>query len=156
MNRLTLILIVLFGCTNSSNVTDQFEIQGDACAVHSDQTACRADSGCAWYAYGRPCPANDSTCPSGVCQSASSGGGGGGGGTGSGTASCVCFNGGVCFEQTGGTPQQLGSTPQPVPLPIQCAQVPDQGDRCALIQNQGHCTASPTVTGLCLCDNGIR
>ena len=65
------------------------------------------------------------------------------------TTSCMCSNGGVCFEQIGGPPQ---STP---PM-IGCAQVPDQGDRCALIKDQGRCTASTSVTGLCLCDNGIR
>jgi hypothetical protein len=85
-----------------------------------------------------------------------SGGGGGdgsgsGGGHGTGMASCVCFNGGVCFEQIG-RPVQSTSTPPE----IQCAQVPDQGDRCSLIKDQGHCTASPSVTGLCLCDGGAR
>jgi hypothetical protein len=63
----------------------------------------------------------------------------------------VCFNGGVCFEQIGGTVQPTGEPPE-----IQCAVVPDQGDRCALIAGQGHCSASPNVTGLCICDNAIR
>jgi hypothetical protein len=65
------------------------------------------------------------------------------------TASCVCRNGEVCFEQIGGPAQST------MPM-FGCAQVPDQGDRCALIQDQGRCTASTSVTGLCLCDNGIR
>ncbi|HEX3766367.1 MAG TPA: hypothetical protein VHW23_47065, partial [Kofleriaceae bacterium] len=122
MKRIAILLVVLCGCTDNENTTGQAQIQGDACAVHNDQTACQADDVCAWYDYGRPCPVNDSTCASGVCQSTSSGGGTGGGGTGSGTASCVCFNGGVCFEQLGGTVQQ-STSPE-----VQCADVPDQGD----------------------------
>jgi hypothetical protein len=153
MNRLALMLAVVLGCTDSKNTTDQLEIQGDACAVHSDQSACAADHTCIWYDYGRPCPPDGSFCPGGVCQSITSGGGGGGSGGhgGTGTASCVCFNGGVCFEQIGGP-----ARPTSTPPAVQCAQVPDQGDRCSLIEDQGHCIASPSVTGLCLCDNGVR
>ena len=152
MNRLAFLLVVLFGCTDSKNATDQLEIRGDVCAVHSDQTACAADHTCIWYDYGQPCPPGGSFCPGGVCQSKSSGGGGGGGsgsGGGTGVASCVCFNGGVCFEQIGGPVQSA-------PPAVQCAQVPDQGDRCSLIEDQGRCTASTSVTGLCLCDSGVR
>jgi len=30
------------------------------------------------------------------------------------------------------------------------------GDPCPRIQGQGMCTDSTTVSGLCICDNGIR
>jgi len=148
MNRLAVVLVLVSGCADHKRAADQLAIEGDACAARLDKASCAADLSCTWFALGRPCPVSDSTCPSGVCQSSSSGGGGGG--TGTGSAACVCFDGGVCFEQVGGTVQPAGG---PV---IECAAVPDQGDRCALIEGQGHCVASPNVTGLCICDNGLR
>jgi hypothetical protein len=57
----------------------------------------------------------------------------------------------VCFEQVGGTVQQ-GSGEE-----VQCA-VPGagSGDVCARIEGQGTCRPSEAVSGLCVCDNGIR
>ena len=151
MNRLAVVVVLVFGCAEHRSPVDQLAIEGDVCATHNDNATCASDLGCTWYALGRPCPVDDSTCPTGVCQSSSSGGdSGGGGGTGTGSAACVCFNGGVCFEQIGGTVQPPGG---PV---IQCALVPDRGDRCSLIEGQGHCSATPNIAGLCICDNGQR
>jgi hypothetical protein len=56
----------------------------------------------------------------------------------------------VCFEQLGGPAQS--SPPQ-----VECIDPsPGTGDACARITGEGNCSDSPDVTGLCLCDNGIR
>ena len=67
-------------------------------------------------------------------------------------AACACPNDGVCFEQVGGTAQSGGGDPD-----IQCTTpAAGDGDPCARIRGQGTCNDDPNVSGLCLCDNGIR
>ena len=128
-----LVLALLLGCATHKGSTNEPVLSGDPCALHPDEARCTADSACVW---------------AGACMSKSGGGAGGGGG--SGQASCVCFNGDVCFEQIGGPAMQ--TEPQ-----IECAQpAPGSGDPCTRIQNEGTCTDSTTVMGLCICDNGIR
>lgn len=129
------------------------QITGDSCAVHVDDTTCTADSACTWLGTGCGCPANDPSCScsAGSCVS-KSGGSGAGSGSGSASAACACSDGGVCVEQIGGPAQQSGTDPQ-----IQCiTPAPGSGDPCARIQGEGTCTDSPTVSGLCTCDNGER
>lgn len=147
----------LVACTTSNSSTIDPVLNGDSCAVHTDQQTCAGEPDCNWYALGRPCPDDGSYCQSGVCQGPSGGSGsgsssGGGGGSASGHAVCACLNGGVCFEQVGGPAQQGGTTPQ-----IQCT-IPaaGNGDVCTRVVGQGHCSDSANVGGLCICDNGIR
>ena len=119
-------------------------VTGDDCAVHADQTSCLADQGCTWADLGRPCQLG-MPCQSGVCFAQTMGSGSGSVGTG-----CACPNGGVCFEQIGGPAIQS-------PPEIECTlPSPGTGDPCSRITGEGTCTPSLEVTGLCLCDNGIR
>ena len=144
------LLCFLVACAADKTSSTGAEVTGDDCAVHNDQASCAADTGCQWEDLGRPCQ-DGQPCVSGVCSSPpGSGGGGSGSGSSSGHAACACPNGGVCFEQIGGTAQQ--GDPE-----IQCA-TPSagSGDPCSLITGEGTCTDDPNVTGLCLCDNGIR
>lgn len=149
MKSLGLAIALLFAaCSATENIGQQNApvINGDDCAVHSDQTSCLADSGCAWAELGRPCQIGV-PCQSGVCYSPGSGSGSG---SGSGMAGCACPNGGVCYEQIGGPAVQN-------PPEVQCTvPAPGSGDPCSRITGQGTCTDSLDVTGLCLCDNGIR
>jgi hypothetical protein len=91
---------------------------------------------------------------SGECQSKTTGGSGSGSGSGSSSAGCACTDGGVCFEQIGGTAQQGGGPDiqcyGPAACPGGCGTVCDE------IEGQGTCTLDPNVENLCLCDNGIR
>jgi hypothetical protein len=148
-SALVLVFVIACGGGDDSSKSGAAQLSGDACAAHIDQASCVADSPCQWYALGRPCPGDGSYCQSGVCQDPNAGGGSGSGGAG---AACACPDGGVCFEQVGGTVQQ-GSAGEE----IQCA-VPGagSGDACARIEGQGTCRPSETVSGLCVCDNGIR
>jgi hypothetical protein len=62
---------------------------------------------------------------------------------------------GICMEQVGGPALPGAGTPQ-----IQCVD-PTPGCLgwpavCGCITGQGHCQPSTTVTGMCICDNGIR
>lgn len=143
------VVVGALGCTTSKDSTNQPLITGDTCAVHVDPSSCTGDQGCMWYGFGRACPANEPNCPSGVCQGSS--GSGSGSGSGSAGAGCACPNGGVCFEQIGGPAQPAGD-PE-----IQCA-TPTAGDTdpCTRITGEGTCTDSTSISGLCLCDNGIR
>lgn len=142
------LLILLAACSGHQSSTTA-QVTGDTCAVHVDQTTCLTESGCQWYGLGRPCPTDGSYCQSGVCQGPNAGSGSG---SASGGAACACPDGGVCFEQIGGTAQDMGGTAD-----IQCA-VPaaGSGDVCARIEGEGTCRDSETVSGLCICDNGIR
>jgi hypothetical protein len=120
--------------------------------VHVDQTTCTADTPCTWYELGRPCPDDGTVCQSGVCSNPAGSGSGGGSGSGSTGAGCACSNGGVCYEQVGGTAQQGGTGPE-----VQCTTpAAGDGDPCGRIAGQGVCSDSTQVTGLCICDNGIR
>jgi hypothetical protein len=148
--RTTVVLAFLIACGgDDGGKSGAAQLSGDSCAAHVDQESCVADSPCQWYGLGRPCPADGSYCQSGVCQDPGAGGGSGSGGAG---AACACPDGGVCFEQVGGTVQQGSGGDE-----IQCA-VPGSGsgDVCARIEGQGTCQPSETVSGLCVCDNGIR
>jgi hypothetical protein len=149
MRSILAVLVFAIGCTSSDSGTSQPQLDGDTCAVHLDQTDCLAQSGCNWYAYGRPCPNDGSYCPAGVCQSAGSGSGSGSGSAG---AACACSDGGVCFEQLGG-PAQQGSGASEVGC---TTPAPGDGDPCARIEGQGTCSDSDQVSGLCVCDNGVR
>lgn len=64
----------------------------------------------------------------------------------------TCPGGGVCFEQVGRTVQQGGDVDE-----IQCTvSGAGSGDACGRIEGEGMCRPSETVSGLCVCDNGIR
>jgi hypothetical protein len=150
--RLAPVLVALAACSSQQSSTTA-QVSGDMCAVHVDQTSCMAESGCQWFGLGRPCPTDGSYCQSGVCQAPGSGSGSSGSGSGaSGGVGCACSDGGVCFEQIGGPAQMTGSSPQ-----IMCT-VPaaGSGDPCTRIVGEGTCKDSETVSGLCICDNGIR
>ncbi len=144
------IALVISACSATENIGQQNApiVHGDDCAVHVDQTSCLADQGCTWADLGRPCQLG-MPCQSGVCFSQTMGSGGGSG-SGSGHTGCACPDGGVCFEQLGGPAQS-------VPPEVQCTvPAPGTGDPCPRITGEGTCTASLDVSGLCLCDNGIR
>jgi hypothetical protein len=136
-------------CTTHPTSSSSTEpvLSGDDCAVHVDQMTCHAESGCMWFGYGRPCPPDGSACPAGVCQGPTSGGGTG---SGSGTA-CACPDGGVCFEQIGGPAVPAGDPEIACTTPAA-----GDGDPCTRIVGEGTCSDSPTVGGLCVCDNGER
>ena len=151
MLRILTLALVLVACTDHKSTTDDPVLSGDGCAVGSDETSCSAQSGCEWLGTGCACPPNDTscTCPPGYCVSTS---GGSGAGSGSGHEACACPGSEVCFEQVGGTAQPQGSGPT-----IACILPADgTGDPCARIQGEGTCTDSASVSGLCVCDNGIR
>lgn len=79
-------------------------------------------------------------------------GSGSGSGSSSTTAACACPNGEVCYEQVGGPAQQAGTSPT-----IACIlPAAGTGNPCPRIQGEGTCIDSTTVSGLCVCDNGIR
>jgi hypothetical protein len=150
--RLALVIVGLAACGGQQSSTTA-QISGDTCAVHIDQTSCVAQSGCQWFGLGRPCPADGSYCQSGVCQGPSSSGSGTGSGSASGGAACACPDGGVCFEQIGGPAQQTGGGGDQIMCAVPAA---GSGDACARIEGEGTCRDSETVSGLCICDNGIR
>ena len=137
---------MLVACGGQQSSTTA-QVIGDMCTTHVDEVSCTAETGCQWFGLGRPCPDDGSYCQSGVCQSPNSGSGSAGGG-----AACACPDGGVCFEQIGGPAQMSGSGEE-----IMCT-TPSagSGDPCARIEGEGTCRASETVSGLCICDNGIR
>jgi len=160
LKAVSLAFLFVLGCASNDTTKHDYAITGDQCKVYDDQTSCDAHSPCHWYDLGIPCQVGQ-PCVSGVCSAPSTGGGGtgggggGGGGTGSGSAACVCFDGGVCYEQIGGPAQQSGTTPQIQCYPASacpggCSSVCDE------IVGQGTCSEDPNVSGLCICDNGIR
>lgn len=146
---LALALVAFPGCTESTSST-QPKLTGDQCAVYTDSQTCSADMDCTWFGTGCACPPNDPmcSCSPGACGSKT--GNGSSSGSGSTMAACACPNGGVCYEQIGGPAMQM-------PPSIACTTpAAGTGDPCARIQGEGTCTDSMTVSGLCLCDNGIR
>lgn len=151
--------LLLAACAGSPPSSSSHEpvLTGDRCEVYTDATACDLDADCQWLGTGCACPDPqiDPTChcPPGACVAKSGGGSGSGsGGSGSSGAGCACPNGEVCFEQIGGPAQQTGTAPT-----IACTlPAPGTGDPCARVQDEGTCTDSTTVSGLCVCDNGIR
>lgn len=146
-----IILALLAGCSDSTTSSAP-KLTGDTCAVYTDSQACTADADCTWYGTGCACPPNDPSCVCSPGACASKSGSGSSAGSGSTGAGCACPNGGICYEQIGG-PAQMG-TPQP---DIECTiPSPGTGDPCGRIQGEGTCQDSTTVSGLCLCDNGIR
>ncbi len=148
MRRLALVL--LLGCATHKGSSNEPVLTGDQCALYIDGTTCNADPDCFWAGTGCACPPNDPSCTCSPGSCASKYGSGSGSGSGTGSAACACPNGEVCFEQIGGPATQT-------PPSIECTlPAPGPGDPCALIQNEGTCTDSTTVSGLCICDNGIR
>jgi len=152
MVRAAVVLGLVFACADQgTGKTNEPVLTGDACAVHADTAACQADQACTWFGTGCACPPNDPACvcSPGACGSKTSNGSGTG--SGSSSAGCACPDGGVCYEQIGGTVTTMTSPP------IECTTpAPGNGDPCARIDGQGTCTDSTTVAGLCVCDNGIR
>jgi hypothetical protein len=140
----------------SSRSTVSPVLSGDTCALHQDATSCQADSqGCSWYPNTRPCQVG-TPCPAGWCFNAQTTGGGTGGASASASCACPGTANDMCVEEIGGPAVQGQSQPS-----ITCEAVPAScalPDRCGCISNStlGTCTASPQVTGLCVCDNGIR
>ena len=151
MTRGALMMLVLAACADQGTGTSHDPVlSGDACAVYTETAACNADNACTWFGTGCACPPNDPSCvcSPGACGSKNPGSGSG---SGSSSAGCACSDGGVCYEQIGGT-----ATMNMSPM-IECTTpTPGSGDACARITGQGTCTDSTTVSGLCICDNGIR
>ena len=144
--------VVAAGCAAEQTSSTSPQITGDTCALHADATTCAGDATCTWLGTGCACPPNspDCTCPDGACVSTT--GQGSSSGSGSTGAACACPNGDVCFEQIGGTAQSSDAPP-----PIACTTpASGTGDPCPRIVGEGTCHASTAVSGLCLCDNGIR
>lgn len=152
MTRSALLAVILAACGADGSPSNEPALTGDTCALYTTDTACRADSDCTWFGTGCACPPNDPSCvcSAGACGAAA--GSGSSSGSGSTGAGCACPDGGVCYEQIGGPAQPAGGE-----TPIACTQpTPGPGDPCGRIANQGTCSDSATVTGLCLCDNGER
>jgi hypothetical protein len=151
MTRGALVMMVLAACADHGTGTSNDPVlSGDACAIYTETVACNADAACTWFGTGCACPPNDPACvcSPGACGSKNSGSGSGSGST---SAGCACSNGGVCYEQIGGT-----ATMNMSPM-IECTTpTPGSGDACMRITGQGTCTDSTTVSGLCICDNGER
>lgn len=146
---LALLVFALPACSDSTSST-QPKLSGDQCAVYTETQSCNADTNCTWLGTGCACPPNDPscTCSAGAC--ASKNGGGSGDGSGSAMAGCACSDGGVCYEQVGGPATMT-------PPMVECATpTAGSGDPCGRIQGEGTCRDSTTVSGLCICDNGIR
>jgi hypothetical protein len=145
-----------FAACNStgSNASHDYSVTGDACELHLDEQSCAADTAhdCVWPpACEAPCFVGDggTICPCGnvTCQRRQTGGSDGGSSAGAG---CACPNGGVCMEQIGGPAIDSNG------LNIECVQACAIATDCSCITGQGRCGPSPNVTGLCVCDNGIR
>ncbi|MEO6771846.1 MAG: hypothetical protein ABI467_02360 [Kofleriaceae bacterium] len=144
-------MMMLVACADQGTATTNAPVlTGDACAVYTETTACQADSACTWFGTGCACPPNDPSCvcSPGVCGA--KGAPGSGSGSGSTSAGCACSDGGVCYEQVGGPATMT-------PPSIECTTpAPGGGDPCGRVTGQGTCSDSTTVSGLCVCDNGIR
>ena len=158
MNRLLFACALLLGACATQQSSTSPQITGDTCALHVDATTCNADDACVFLGTGCACPVNDPSCscPAGSCVSKSGSGSGSSGsgtvGSGSASAACVCPGGDVCYEQIGGPAQMAGTDPT-----IACTMpAPGSGDPCARVQGEGTCHDSDSVSGLCVCDNGIR
>ena len=154
MMRLAFVVLVFAACADhGSGTTNEPVLSGNTCQIHTDATTCDADADCTWLGTGCACPQNDPSCscPPGACVNKNSNQGSGSG-SGSTTAACACPNGEVCYEQVGGPAQMAGTGPM-----IACTlPAPGSGDPCSRVQGEGTCTDSTTVSGLCVCDNGIR
>jgi hypothetical protein len=149
--RAIIVLALLAGCSDSTSSSAP-KLTGDTCALYTDSQACAADADCTWYGTGCACPPNDPNCVCSPGACASKSGNGSSSGSGSTGAGCACPNGGVCYEQIGGTAQMGSAQPD-----IECTTPsPGTGDPCDRIQGEGTCHDSTTVSGLCVCDNGIR
>lgn len=139
------ILLVLVGCATQTQTSTDPIVVGNTCLVHVDSASCAAATGCTWGAPKFACPGSAGTyCPTGECD---------GNPVGSVTTTqCTCEGGRVCMEQIGGPAQQAGAGPE-----VQCVTVGvTEVFSCSLIQGQGTCALDVVVSGLCVCDNGIR
>ncbi len=147
-----LIWVVLIGCGAQQGTSSDPVLSGNTCSLHTSATTCQMEMDCTWLGTGCACPPNDPTCTCSEGTCASTSGSGSGSGSGSSGTGCACPNGGVCYEQIGGPAQQSGTEPQ-----IECTTpTAGTGDPCTRIAGEGTCRDSPTVSGLCVCDNGIR
>ncbi len=142
----------------SGGISSSALVTGDTCALHQDAVTCRADpQGCAWYPNTRPCRI-DQPCPAGWCYLQQSGSGAPADGGISASAGCACSSGSgdVCMLQVGGTAVQSSSQPAIacVARPVGCSAT----DPCSCLAQGAieRCWSSDQVTGLCICDNGIR
>ena len=141
------------------------------CSQLTSQSSCNADSAdhCYWFAEGCPMyilpDGGTGGCTGGTCVQETSGGGcDGGTGGGGGIAGCACAvpvtGGGLAHTDVYICVQQEGGPAQQVPPPITCEPLaqnctPVNGDPCSCVQNEGRCSSSSTVVGLCICYNGI-
>jgi hypothetical protein len=158
MTRPTLALAALLSaCGSAANGASSPIVSGDSCALHQDATSCLADPQiCRWYANTRPCLAGE-PCPAGWCYHPQPDGGidGGGVGAGSAQAACACPGSGqACMVQIGGPAIQVEPPVECVTMPAGCT----LADRCGCLAQGGleRCWTSETVSGLCVCDNGVR
>ena len=128
----TILLAVMLCACPGSNPTGASAplITGDACAFHLTAEACRADSarGCKW---------NDATLSCG----------GGDGGTVA--PACSCPAGGTCVVHVGGPVSLPTDTVTCVSLRPGCT----PSAPCTCLAGERDCAASPTVSGLCICDD---
>ena len=154
MRKLFVGVLFTVACATNTSTKHDYVLSGDTCEVYNDQQSCDAHSPCTWIATEQPCQVGQ-PCPGGGACIDPTGTGSGSSGSGSGGAACACPDGGVCYEQIGGPAQQAGSEPD-----IQCypaSACPGScSNPCDEIVGQGTCTPDPNVSGLCLCDNGIR
>jgi hypothetical protein len=142
-------LVVATACVAHPSQTIEPVLDGDTCIVNFDEASCTAVAGCSWGPLRYACPANAFTyCPPGECD---------GNQRGSASqfpqATCSCGgNGEYCVEQIGGPAMAAGQA-----APITCVVVgTPEVFSCSLIKDQGNCSLSPAIAGLCICDNGVR
>jgi len=142
------LLLAVAACDSDMTLgSQQPQLTGSQCGLHLDEETCAADTDgqCSWIAILAPCqvlPDGTTVCPpAGSCVGPDdgSGGGGGGGGVG-GEAGCICPDDGVCVERA-----DDGSITCEVPAPA-CT----DDDACHCLS--GSCYASPSITGLCVCN----
>lgn len=147
MRFAALVAIVLAACASLTSTTNEPVVTGDRCEAYATRTACETHRECDWSGpFGCPGCGSSEGCPpctpdpdSGICTKDCSNGC-----VVELSPGCACPDDNVCYEQIAGT-----SSPD-----IACiTPAPGDGDPCARIAGQGACTASTSVTGLCICDN---
>jgi hypothetical protein len=151
---LSCLLTVACGADDGHNLENREPVvTGDPCALWASANACASDEACLWYINTQACQGGQ-PCPSGWCaQKPTAGSSDGGAGSGTGHAACACSGVGVCYEQIGSPAQSSGSSPE-----IGCfgPEICNLADVCLCITGQGRCAPSQAVSGLCICDNGLR
>jgi len=151
-------------------------VSTNPCTAHNTSSSCDADTTDHCYWFASACPAyrlpdgglpecNGGVCvqeESGSCDGGTSTGGGGASDAGTISAACGCAipmqpgsTGAekyVCVEQVGGPAVQNPPVITCDPLPVLC----NSASLCDCIVGQGACKPSASVSGLCICDNGLR